>query len=417
MATVLVVEDDPTLRMLLSMHLQSASHTVVTATDGLDGLSKVTSLIPDLIVSDYNMPHIDGMAMLAAVRANAPTASIPVIFLTGDTDPEVKAKTLQLGAGAFLTKPFDRKRLLDAVSEQLRAVEGRRIADVARQAAIATDMQLVRDHGAVNQTARMAMLGAPPAEANADDDEDRITDGTVLFLDIREFTTFAEELDSTETVELLNQYFARASVHIVNHAGWIVKFSGDGLIAMFEGVDATGQNHALRGLKAAMFAVVAARDMAPWISARFPGRSLPPFAVGVGVHSGVVSICHIAGGDKGSHTIIGDTVNTAARLESNTKGLGWSIVASHACCSAAGARVRAGREGQLTVKGKTRPVDIVEVLGLTPRAGANAGEGAIYPVIAAAIEANSAHVRASQERAVEAPTGFSARDKSGEFSF
>ena len=415
MATVLVVEDDPTLRMLLSMHLQSASHTVVTATDGLDGLSKVTSLIPDLIVSDYNMPHIDGVAMLAAVRANAPTASIPVIFLTGDTDPEVKAKTLQLGAGAFLTKPFDRKRLLDAVSEQLRALEGRRIADVARQAAIATDMQLVRDHGAVNQTARMAMLGAPPAKANADDD--RITDGTVLFLDIREFTTFAEELDSTETVELLNQYFARASVHVVNHAGWIVKFSGDGLIAMFEGVDATGQNHALRGLKAAMFAVVAARDMAPWISARFPGRSLPPFAVGVGVHSGVVSICHIAGGGKGSHTIIGDTVNTAARLESNTKGLGWSIVASHACCSAAGARVRAGREGQLTVKGKTRPVDIVEVLGLTPRAGANAGEGAIYPVIAAAIEANSAHVRASQERAVEAPTGFSARDKSGEFSF
>ena len=51
MANVLVVEDDPTLRMLLSMHLQSASHTVVTATDGLDGLSKVTSLIPDLIVS------------------------------------------------------------------------------------------------------------------------------------------------------------------------------------------------------------------------------------------------------------------------------------------------------------------------------------------------------------------------------
>ena len=417
MATVLVVEDDPTLRMLLSMHLQSASHTVVTATDGLDGLSKVTSLIPDLIVSDYNMPHIDGMAMLAAVRANAPTASIPVIFLTGDTDPEVKAKTLQLGAGAFLTKPFDRKRLLDAVSEQLRALEGRRIADVARQAAVATDMQLVRNHAEVDQTARMAMLGAPPAKANADDDEDRITDGTVLFLDIREFTTFAEELDSTETVELLNQYFARASVHIVNNAGWIVKFSGDGLIAMFEGVDATGQNHALRGLKAAMFAVVAARDMAPWISARFPSRRLPPFAVGVGVHSGVVSICHIAGGDKGSRTIIGDTVNTAARLESNTKGLGWSIVASHACCIAAGARVRAGREGQLTVKGKTRPVDIVEVLGLTPRAGANAGEGAIYPVIAAAIEANSAYVRASQERAVEAPTGFSARDKSGEFSF
>lgn len=417
MATVLVVEDDPTLRMLLSMHLQSASHTVVTASDGLDGLSKVTSLIPDLIVSDYNMPHIDGMAMLAAVRANAPTASIPVIFLTGDADPEVKARTLQLGAGAYLTKPFDRKRLLDAVSEQLRAVEGLRVADVARLSAAATDMQLVRNHTAVDQTARMAMLGAPVASADPEDDEDRTTDGTVLFLDIREFTTFAEELDSTETVELLNQYFARASVHIVNSAGWIVKFSGDGLIAMFEGTDAIGQSHALRGLKAAMFTVVAARDMTPWISARFPSRALPPFAVGVGVHSGVVSICHIAGGAKGSRTIIGDTVNTAARLESNTKGLGWSIVASRASCIAAGARVRAGREGQLTVKGKTRPVDIVEVLGLAPRAGANAGDGTIYPVIAAAIEANSVHVRASQVRTVETPTGFSAREKSGEFSF
>ena len=390
MATVLVVEDDPAVCRLLALLLESDSHHVLTAEDGLDGLSKVLSGTPDLIVADYSMPKVNGLAMLAAIRANARTASIPVVFLVTTPDPLVEAKIRALGTVTYLTKPVDRSRLLAAVSGQLRALEGRRLADVAGKPVLATHLQFGNNLGA---TERSAIMTAP-VRAQPAGDADRHTEGTVLFLDLRNLPVFLERLELEEIVLLLNRYFAKVSQHVGNNAGWIVKLAGDGLVAMFEDADARGQSHALRALKAAMFVMMDTREMGAWIDARFPGRGLPPFTVGAGLHSGSVSVCRIAGTTTtDASTVIGDTVNIASRLENKTGELGWSIVASRICCDLAGVRVRAGRRNEVPIKGRAGTVEIVEVLGLTPRSGASTEQSGVYPAIEEAIAANAALLR------------------------
>ena len=105
MANILVVEDDPTIRELVRLHLASASHDVITASDGLQGLQLAVNRLPDIIVSDVQMPNMDGFGMLAAVRANEQTAAIPVIFLTALDDRDSFRKSMNLGADDFLNKP------------------------------------------------------------------------------------------------------------------------------------------------------------------------------------------------------------------------------------------------------------------------------------------------------------------------
>ena len=120
MANILVVEDDPTIRELVRLHLASANHEVITASDGLQGLQMAVSKRPDIIISDVQMPNMDGFGMLAAVRANDQTASIPVIFLTALDDRDSFRKSMNLGADDYLVKPFHLSELNARVAAVIR---------------------------------------------------------------------------------------------------------------------------------------------------------------------------------------------------------------------------------------------------------------------------------------------------------
>jgi class 3 adenylate cyclase/tRNA A-37 threonylcarbamoyl transferase component Bud32 len=219
--------------------------------------------------------------------------------------------------------------------------------------------------------------------------------GTILFADIRNFTTFSEILAPEQVVEFLNAFFGQACEPILDQAGWIVKFLGDGLVAMFDTRAGSSTDHAERALKAAVLMVLAAHRFKPWIREKHPGKQLPEFAIGVGIHTGEVSVCRMGSGEAAETTVIGDTVNIASRLEGKTKELGWSIVASRTAADAAGRRFIAGRGGQLSVKGRTGTVDIVEVIGMTARPGADTQ---FYELISAAIAANSAIIVAALQK-------------------
>jgi serine/threonine-protein kinase PpkA len=222
--------------------------------------------------------------------------------------------------------------------------------------------------------------------------------GTVLFADIRNFTTMAESLEPEQVVEFLNAFFSQACEPILDQAGWIVKFLGDGLVAMFDARSGT-DDHAERALKAAVLMVLAAHRFKPWIRDKHPGKPMPDFAIGVGIHTGDISVCRMGSGEATETTVIGDTVNLASRLEGKTKELGWSIVASRAAVKAAGRRFIPGRSGQLTVKGRTGAVDIVEITGLTARPGADTQ---FYQMIVDAVAANSAIIASG--RPADAPS-------------
>ena len=118
-ARVLVMDDDECMRGLLRLHLANAGYEVLVAEDVIDAGHLLLEQRPDLILADIEMPFMDGLEFVEAVKADRATRSVPVIFLTGRVEAETQAK--KLGAAAFLTKPLLVPELLAAVARQIKA--------------------------------------------------------------------------------------------------------------------------------------------------------------------------------------------------------------------------------------------------------------------------------------------------------
>jgi DNA-binding response OmpR family regulator len=116
---ILIIDDDIGFRDLLRIHLSAAGYEVQVADDGVTGGRALLAQAPDLIVSDVNMPFLDGFELLSLLRSDADTASIPVILLSGRSDGDTMAKAVELGAADFLTKPVTRDQLLESVEASL----------------------------------------------------------------------------------------------------------------------------------------------------------------------------------------------------------------------------------------------------------------------------------------------------------
>lgn len=185
---------------------------------------------------------------------------------------------------------------------------------------------------------------------------------TVLFSDIRNFTTISENLEPRQVVEMLNTYLSQACEPILAQGGTVDKFIGDAVMAVF-GAPVPYPDHARRALKAALELTQKAQEFRVWMQERFGGLELPAFAIGIGLHTGEAIVGNIGSPKRLEFTSIGDTVNAASRLESLTKELGWTIVASHSTIKAAPGVVTGRRETR-TVKGRQAPLAVFEVLGL-----------------------------------------------------
>jgi adenylate cyclase len=185
---------------------------------------------------------------------------------------------------------------------------------------------------------------------------------TVLFSDIRNFTTISERLGPRATVEMLNTYLAQACEPILAQGGTVDKFIGDAVMAVF-GSPVLYPDHARRALSAALGLAQKAREFRAWMEQRFADKELPEFAIGIGIHTGEAIVGNIGSPKRLEFTTIGDTVNTASRLEGLTKALGWTIVASRSTIEAASGVVTGGQDTR-AVKGREEHVQVFEVLGL-----------------------------------------------------
>jgi adenylate cyclase len=195
---------------------------------------------------------------------------------------------------------------------------------------------------------------------------------TVLFSDIRNFTTISERLAPGQVVEMLNRYFTGACEPILAAGGTVDKFVGDAIMAVF-GAPAAHPDHARRAVEAALGVTAAAREFRDWLAQRFIGMELPEFRIGVGLHTGDAVVGNIGSPKRLEYTAIGDTVNTASRLEGLSKDLGWTIVASLATLEAAGPGVTVGNRCTVTVKGRREPVAVCEILELAPASPVGSG--------------------------------------------
>jgi len=186
---------------------------------------------------------------------------------------------------------------------------------------------------------------------------------TVLFCDIRGFTTISEKLTAHEVVEMLNAYFSRVCEPILAQGGTVDKYIGDAVMAVF-GSPVAYPDHARRAVRAALGMAKEAAAFRQWMKDRFPDRGLHEFGIGVGLHTGEAVIGDIGTPKRKEFAAIGDTVNSASRLEGVTKELKCVVVAGDSTIVAAGPGVRTGKEETVTVKGRTGAIKVYEVVGI-----------------------------------------------------
>jgi len=357
---ILVIDDDPGIRRGLALILKTEGYDVTQAENGPAGLEVASAESPDLVLCDVSMPGMDGYAVVERLRAMPALASIPFIFLTARGERADVRKGMNLGADDYLTKPFTRTELIEAVAASLKKLEVSREA-LAQQLIVGGDRLRRRFRSRLTGEAEHAALEevAQPGVGNS------IIEATVLFTDIRGFTTISERLSVAEIAALLNTYFQRACEPIIAAGGRVVKFIGDGIMAVFPHTDDVPREHqALRAIQTGLGLSIIAHQFRDWVHARYSDRGLPEFAIGVGIHTGEVTLGQVGAAGQGDFTAIGDTVNIASRLEGQTKELGWPVVASDATIGAAGDAVIHGAHRVVHLRGRTKPVIVYEVTGL-----------------------------------------------------
>jgi serine/threonine-protein kinase PpkA len=344
---ILAIDDDPTMRALVSHLLGEAGFQVDVAPDGDAGLQKIRGAPPDLVVCDVQMPGLDGFQVLDRVRGDAKTAALPFVLLTALNDRDSVRRGMRLGADDFLCKPVQPAELVDAVNVALD--KRRRLSALVSGRALPVEKELRARYESKIEG------GEPQVTSDADlaGLTGRRVTQTVLFTDIRGFTTMSERLPVTDIAELLTSYLREACKPILAQRGRIMKIMGDGLMALFghEAPDEVPQ-HAAAGLRAALQIVQVAQQFRNWMASRFDSVILPPFDIGVGIHTGEVMLFQLSVGGSGDLTAIGDTVNVAARLEAKSKELGWPIVASQATLDYAGPGFSVAETRELELAGR-----------------------------------------------------------------
>lgn len=115
--TILAVDDSGSLRQMVAFSLKAAGYDVVSAVDGQDGLNKAKEKTVDLVLTDQNMPIMDGLTLITNLRQLASYQKVPILMLTTESSDEMKAKGKAAGANGWLVKPFDPKRLIEVVQK------------------------------------------------------------------------------------------------------------------------------------------------------------------------------------------------------------------------------------------------------------------------------------------------------------
>ena len=188
---------------------------------------------------------------------------------------------------------------------------------------------------------------------------------TVLFSDIRGFTTLSEGLEPEALVDLLNEYLGAMTDVVFAHDGTLDKYIGDAIMAVW-GAPVAQPDHAARACRAALGMVEALRAL----TVEWQRRGVPVLAIGIGLNTGPMVVGNMGSARRLSYTVIGDNVNLGSRLEGLTKMYGSPIIASESTVLAAGAGIVTRELDLVRVKGKRLPVRIFEVLGAAEAAAA-----------------------------------------------
>jgi class 3 adenylate cyclase/CheY-like chemotaxis protein len=348
------VVDDTVDNLSLMSDLLKDEYRVKVASQGRKALEiAAADHPPDLILLDILMPDLDGYEVCRRLKADPRTRDIPVIFLTSKAEVEDERKGLDLRAVDYITKPISPPILLARVKTHLALKAS---ADFLRDknAYLETEINRRVDEldkiqdifGKVVDTRIRDYLLQKRRRMIGD-----VTEGAVMFCDIRGFTAYSESRDPRQVIEFLNRFFSEAASCVEREGGFINKYLGDAFMAVF------GTPFPLEDFRsAAIRAALGVREAVRKINADHPAEE--PFRVGMGIHAGPMVAGIVGSSSRMEFTIIGDTVNTASRMEGLCKDYGVEILVSAALVEGTPSASHARPLGHAAIRGKDRLVEL-----------------------------------------------------------
>jgi class 3 adenylate cyclase len=336
-ARLLVVDDNKVNRLLLTRSLEMQGHSVASAENGRVALEMLRREGFDLLLLDIEMPEMDGFQVLEQLVGDRQLRDLPVIVTSSLEGIENVVRCIELGAEDYLTKPVNPVLLKARIGASL---EKKRLRDqqkeLVRRFATPEVAQELQDSG--------FSLGGKRVSAS------------VMFCDIRDFTSLAESQPPEETIELLNTYYALMFDAISGHGGVVTMMMGDGLMAVF-GAPVPLPDHGASAVRAAQEMI----ELIDLFNLEQQAAGKPSIRIGIGIASGDMVAGYTGTDKRATYTCIGDTVNLAARLEAHTKVAQRAILIDEATRIALSERIAVEPLGPVPFKGKAAAVEVFSV--------------------------------------------------------
>ncbi len=333
--TVLVVDDTSVARMLAADILANAGMTILEADTGEQALKMAAEQPIDAFLLDIKLPDMSGIELCRSLRTLKAHQKSPVIFVTALDQREVLQWAIEAGADDFIQKPLHAMVLRRRLSNLMEKAAYTRLAE---------SMNLSLRRYVSPRTGEMARIYATYGKLPAP----RRLDACVLFSDARGFTEMSQELEPEALFDMLGGELG-AQVELVNqHDGYVDKFSGDGVMAVFD-----AGKMAEKCCRCALDILDHAKDYANQ-------KGLADVRLGIGIHMGPVVIGNLGSKEYLDYTMVGTTVNLAARL----CGLAsQSIVVSQAVFDAVGETREFAFESKrlATIRGFRNPLTVYDL--------------------------------------------------------
>lgn len=346
MAKILVVDDETDLEILIKQkfrkQIRQKEYEFLFAINGVDALEKIIKDPGvDIVLSDINMPEMDGLTLLSKLNDMSPLIQSVIVSAYGDMENIRTA--MNRGAFDFITKPINFKDLTLTMEKTLK--HARQLKDTLKAVKENNILKMYVDENV------LSFMGSKEYESTIMDNE--TIEGTVVFFDICGFTKISESAQADTVVKIINSYFDVMVKEIMGVDGYIDKFIGDAIMAVFR-----GEYHLDRAIEAAL----AVRNKINGLPAIKGKEEAYKPAVSIGIRSG-----EMISGNIGSeslkrldYTVIGDTVNTAARLQDAAAEN--QILITEYCYQLVKESFQCNKLESISLKNKSEPVIIYEVL-------------------------------------------------------
>ena len=366
---ILAVDDDQDNRDLLSRRLAREGYAVLTAPDGaaaLEALRGRPSPPIDLVLLDVMMPGLDGYEVLRQLKDDPALRALPVLMISALDEMSSVVRCIELGAEDYLPKPFDPVLLRARIGaclekKRLRDQEARQARELAEwnrtlEARVAEHVGQVERLGRLKrffspQLAELILTGG-----TADPLKSHRVEITVVFLDLRGFTAFAETADPEELMGVLREYHAEMGRLVLEHEGTLERFTGDGMMIFFNDPVPVPDAPA-RAVRMAL----AMREHMRRLDVGWRKRGYE-LGIGIGIAQGYATIGAIGFEGRWDYGAIGTVTNLAARLCGEAPP--GEILVSQRVAGAVEDLVAMESLGPLTLKGLARPVPASRVLAL-----------------------------------------------------